>query len=76
MLAGYAATQSGTEVKLTVSYDGGTAALIVHGASPPAAFHGVQGAFSFHCQIADGHKLFLDNGNSSNQVVKITGWEE
>ena len=76
VLAGYAAAQSGAEVKLAVSYNGSTAALIIHGASPPAAFHGVQGAFSFLCQIADGHKLFLDNGNPSNQVVKITGWEE
>lgn len=76
VLAGYAAAQSGAEVKLAVSYDGSTAALIVHGASPPAAFHGVQGALAFRCQIAEGHKLFLDNGNSSNQVVKITGWEE
>lgn len=76
VVAGFAAAQNGAQVKLAISYDGSSAALIIHGASPPAAFHGVQGALPFRCQVPEGHTLYLDNGNSSGQVVNVTGWEE
>jgi hypothetical protein len=76
IVAGFAAAQNGADVKLAVSYDGSTPAIILHGAPPAAVFQGVQGALPFRCQIAEGHKLFLDNGNSANQTVFVTGWEE
>jgi hypothetical protein len=75
-LEGYAAATEGAEVRLAVSYDGSAAALILHGPPPQAVFQGVQGALPFRCQVAAGHRLFLDNGNAAGQVVQITGWIE
>lgn len=75
-MQGYAAALSGTEVRLAISYDGSTPALVVHGASPAAAFQGVQGAFPFHCHVKENHMLHLDNGNSAGQAVYVTGWKE
>jgi hypothetical protein len=76
VVEGFAAAQTGTELRLAVSYDGSAASLILHGAPPSAPFQGVQGAVPFCCQVPDGHTLFLDNGNALNQMVKITGWSE
>ncbi len=76
VLAGYAAAQDGGEVRLAISYDGGTTAFLVHGASPAAEFQGGRGAFPFRCPVPEDCRLYLDNGNSSDQVVKVSGWEE
>ncbi len=75
-LKGYAAAGAGAEVKLGISYDGSNAALILHGAAPSGDFQGVRGAIPFDCRVLTGNCLYLNNDNSSNQVVKITGWEE
>ncbi|MFZ2087896.1 MAG: hypothetical protein WAU47_04920, partial [Desulfobaccales bacterium] len=75
-LLGYVAATDGSEVKLAVSYDGSTTALLVHGAAPAAPFHGVRGAVAFSCLRPWSHKLHLDNNNTPGQVVRIMGWEE
>lgn len=75
-LQGYAAALSGAEVRLAISYNGGTPALMVHGASPAVAFQGVQGAFPFRCHVPENHQLYLDNGNLAGQAVFVTGWKE
>ena len=67
---------SGYDVKLAVSYDGSTPALVVHCAPPATDFQGVRGAFPFACRVLDGGRVYLNNENTANQAVKITGWRE
>lgn len=76
MVAGMATAQNGAEIRLAISPDGSTAALVLHGAPPATSFHGARGALPFSCPAAQGHRLFLDNGNSVEQTVKVTGWLE
>jgi hypothetical protein len=76
VVEGQTSAQNGAEIRLAISYDGATSALIVHGGPPSAPFHGVEGAVPFGCQVPEGHTLFLDNGNSADQMVKITAWLE
>lgn len=76
MVAGLATAQNGAEIRLAVSLDGSSPALVLHGAPPATSFHGARGALPFSCQVAEGHKLLLDNGNSVEQTVKVTGWLE
>jgi hypothetical protein len=75
-LEGYATSAAGYDVKLAVSYDGSTPAFLVHGNPPTTDFQGVRGAFAFACRILDGGRLYLNNENTANQAVKITGWRE
>jgi len=75
-LEGYAAAAAGYDVKLAVSYNGSTPALVVHGSSPAIAFQGERGAIPFACRILDGGRLYLNNENTANQAVKVTGWRE
>jgi hypothetical protein len=75
-LFGFAAATDGYDVKLAVSYDGANPALVLHAPPPAIAVHGVRGALAFDCGAAPGHKIYLDNNNTANQVVRITGWEE
>ena len=76
IVEGFAAAQNGAEVKLAISYDGSTAALVLHGAPPATLFQGARGAIPFSCQVPESHKLYLDNGNSADQPVKVAGWRE
>jgi hypothetical protein len=76
MLTGYAAAASGYDVKLAVSYDGSTPALVVHGSPPATAFQGERGAIPFACQVLAGGRVYLNNDNTANQAVKVTGWRE
>ncbi len=73
---GSAAAAAGSEVKLAVSYDGTSAALLLHAAPPANDFQGVRGALTFGCRVLDGGRLYLNNDNTANQTVKITGWRE
>ena len=76
VLEGYAAAAAGYDLKLAVSYDGSAPALVLHGAPPTTAFQGERGAIPFACQILDGGQVYLNNDNTANQAVKITGWRE
>lgn len=76
VVEGLVASQSGAEVKLAISHDGSAASLVLHGAPPTGSFQGVRGSMPFSCQVAEGHRLYLDNGNSGDQTVKVTGWRE
>ena len=73
---GYAAAAAGYDVKLAVSYDGSTPALVVHGSPPATAFQGERGAIPFACQVLAGGRVYLNNDNTANQAVKVTGWRE
>jgi hypothetical protein len=75
-LAGYAAAAAGYDVKLAVSYDGSTPALVVHGSPPSGDFQGERGAIPFACQVLAGGQIYLNNDNTANQAVKVTGWRE
>ncbi|MEW6387849.1 MAG: hypothetical protein AB1491_10085 [Thermodesulfobacteriota bacterium] len=75
-LSGYAAALEGADLKLALSYDGSTAALMVHGTPPTTALEGVRGAIPFNCRVPVSHALYLHNDNTANQSVRITGWEE
>jgi hypothetical protein len=75
-LAGYAAAAAGYDVKLAVSYDGSTPALVVHGSPPSGDFQGERGAIPFACQVLPGGQIYLNNDNTANQAVKVTGWRE
>ena len=75
-LEGYATSASGYDVKLSISYDGSTPALVVHGNPPATDFQGVRGAFPFACRVLDGNRIYLNNENTANQAVKITAWRE
>jgi hypothetical protein len=75
-LEGYAAAAAGYDVKLGVSYDGSTPALVVHGSPPATAFQGERGAIPFACRILPGGRVYLNNDNTANQAVKVTGWRE
>jgi hypothetical protein len=75
-LAGYAAAAAGYDVKLAVSYDGSTPALVVNASPPATAFQGERGAVPFACRVLEGGRLYLNNDNTANQAVKITGWRE
>ncbi len=75
-LEGYATAAAGFDVKLAVSYDGSTPALVVHGNPPTTDFQGVRGAFPFVCRVLDGGRVYLNNENTANQAVKITAWRE
>ena len=75
-LQGFAAATAGSEVRLAISYDGASLALVVHGAPPSQAFQGCQGAIPFSCRVLDGGGLYVNNDNTPNQSVKITAWEE
>jgi hypothetical protein len=73
---GYAAASGGADLKLAVSYDGSNPALILLGTPPSGDFQGVRGAMPFNCRLLEGSRIYLNNENTANQVVKITGWEE
>jgi hypothetical protein len=75
-LTGYAAAAAGYDVKLAVSYDGSTPALVVHGSPPATGFQGERGAIPFACQVLAGGRVYLNNDNTANQAVKVTGWRE
>ena len=75
-LEGFAAATAGYDLKLAVSYDGSTPALVVHGSPPATAFQGARGAIPFACRVLDGGKVYLNNENTANQTVKVTGWRE
>jgi hypothetical protein len=75
-LEGFAAAAAGYDVKLAVSYDGHTPALVVHGNPPTTDFQGGRGAFPFSCRVLDGGRVYLNNDNTANQAVKITAWRE
>ncbi|MHB8067433.1 MAG: hypothetical protein ACYDIC_05990 [Desulfobaccales bacterium] len=76
VLRGYAAAAAGADLKLAISYDGSNPALILHGPPPSGDFRGVRGAMPFCCRLLEGSRLYFNNENTANQVVKITGWEE
>ena len=75
-LSGYALATGGSDLKLAISYDGTNPALLLHGAPPGTAFQGVRGAIPFSCRVLEGNQLYLNNENTANQTVKITGWRE
>jgi hypothetical protein len=75
-LSGYALAAEGCDLKLAVSHDGSTPALLLHATPPALLFLGVRGAMPFECRTGDGHRLYLNNDNTANQTVKITGWRE
>lgn len=75
-LEGFAAATSGSDVKLAISYDGANPALVVHASQPSGNFQGTRGAIPFAGLVPEGHRLYLNNENSANQLVKITAWEE
>jgi hypothetical protein len=75
-LTGYAAAAAGYDLKLAVSYDGSTPALVVHGAPPSGEFQGARGAIPFACRVLEGGRVYLNNDNTANQAVKVTGWRE
>jgi hypothetical protein len=75
-LEGYATATAGNDVKLAISYDGTTPALVLHGNPPATDFQGVRGAFTFACRVLDGGRVYLNNENTANQAVKITAWRE
>ncbi len=75
-LTGYAAATTGADVKLAISYDGSNPALLLHGTPPAVAFQGVRGAVAFSCIAPASRKLYLDNGNTAGQIVRLTGWED
>lgn len=75
-LLGLASAASGYDLKLAVSYDGSSPALLLHCAPPASDFQGVRGALPFDVRVPESHKLYLNNDNTANQTVKITGWRE
>jgi hypothetical protein len=75
-IRGFAAAASGYDLKLALSYDGSTPALLLHCAPPAVDFQGGRGALPFSCRVLEGNKLYLNNENTANQTVKITGWRE
>lgn len=75
-LKGFAAALSGYDLKLAVSYDGSNPALILHAAPPSGDFQGARGAVPFICRLPEGSRIYFNNENTANQVVKVTGWEE
>jgi len=75
-LSGYAQATDGYDLKLAVSYDGSTPALLLHGTAPTGGFQGVRGAVPFSCRVLEGNRLYLNNENTAAQTVKITGWRE
>jgi len=75
-LEGYAAVQNGYDLKLAISYDGSNPALIIHGTPPAIPLQGVRGATPFGCLVPPSHSLYLDNDNTANQLVRVTGWED
>ncbi len=75
-LFGYASAAEGSDLKLAISYDGVTPALVLHAPPPTAAFYGARGALVFTCGVAPGHRLYLDNQNTPHQTVRLAGWRE
>ncbi len=75
-LSGLAVATNGYDLKLAVSYDGSTPALLLHVSPPDLVFQGVRGAVLFSCRVPEGNQLYLNNDNTANQAVKITGWRE
>jgi hypothetical protein len=75
-LEGYATAAAGYDLKLAVSYDGSTPALLVHGSPPSTDFQGERGAIPFACQVLDGGRVYLNNENTANQAVMVTAWRE
>ena len=45
-------------------------------ARPATDFQGERGAIPFACQVLDGGRVYLNNDNTANQAVKVTGWRE
>jgi len=76
LLEGYAAAAAGYDLKLAVSYDGSTPALVIHGSAPAGDFQGIRGAMPFTCRVLEGGRVYLNNDNTANQAVKVTGWRE
>jgi hypothetical protein len=75
-LGGYAAASAGSDLKLAISYDGVHPALVLHGSPPAGQFQGVRGAVPFRCGTLEGNRIYLNNENTANQTVYLTGWRE
>ncbi|MBW1918501.1 MAG: hypothetical protein JRI57_10855, partial [Deltaproteobacteria bacterium] len=75
-LFGLATAASGYDVKVAISYDGTNMAQVFHVYPPSVDFKGVRGSVPFDCGILDGNKIYVDNENTANQVIKAVGWEE
>jgi len=75
-LNGYAGATSGADLRCAISYDGVNPALLLHASPPSGAFQGIQGAVPFTCRILESHGLYLNNDNTTNQVVRVLGWDE
>ena len=75
-LEGFATAVAGYDLKLAVSYDGSNPALLIHGSPPAGAFQGVRGATYFSCRVLDGTQIYVNNENTANQAVQVTGWRE
>jgi hypothetical protein len=75
-ITGLAQALAGYDLKLAISYDGSSPALLLHATPPANEFQGVRGAVPFGCRVLEGGRFYLNNDNTANQVVKITGWRE
>lgn len=75
-ISGLAQAGSGYDLKLAISCDGSTPAWLLHCAPPASDFQGGRGAMPFDVRVLEGNKLYLNNDNTANQTVKITGWRE
>jgi hypothetical protein len=76
LLEGFALAVAGYDLKLAISYDGSSAALILHGSPPTLEFLGARGAIPFYCRVPEGGQIYLNNDNTLNQTVKVTAWRE
>lgn len=73
---GLAAAQEGYDVKAAFSYDGVTAAALLHLQPPATTFQGVRGAAACQVQVLDGGWIYYTNENTANQLLWAVGWEE
>jgi hypothetical protein len=75
-MTGYAAAQAGYDLKLAISYDGSNPSVVLHATPPAIDFQGVRGAVAFACRVLDGSQIYLNNENTADQSVRLTGWRE
>lgn len=73
---GYAQALSGYDLKMAVSYDGVNPTLLLHAAPPGGDFQGTRGAIPFTCRLPEGSRIYVNNENTANQIIKIYAWEE
>ncbi len=76
VLRGFASATNGYDLKLALSLDGVNPTLILHGAPPSGDFAGGRGAIPFNSRVLAHHAIYLNNENTANQVIRVTGWEE